>query len=44
MNRDLFWTGMMTRIARTGAVPYNELKKLEVEEFFLIVKDYQLNG
>jgi len=41
MSRDLFWTGTMTRIAKQGAISYNELKRMNIDEFFLILKDYE---
>jgi hypothetical protein len=41
MNRDLFWTSLMTKIASQGAISYNELKRLDIEEFFLLVMDYE---
>jgi hypothetical protein len=44
MSRDLFWTGTMTRIAKQGAVSYEELKRMNVDEFFLILKDYENNA
>jgi len=41
MKRDLFWTGLLTRIAKQGAISYTELKGLPIEEFFLLVMDYE---
>lgn len=41
MKRDLFWTGLLTRIAKQGAITYMELKKLPVDEFFLLVMEYE---
>ena len=41
MKRDLFWTGLLTRIAQRGAISYTELKKLPVDEFFLLVMEYE---
>ncbi len=41
MKRDLFWTGLLTRIAKQGAVSYMELKQLPVDEFFLLVMEYE---
>lgn len=41
MNRDLFWTGMLTRLAREGAISYNELKRLPIDEFFLVYSEYE---
>lgn len=41
MKRDMFWTGLLTRIAQRGAVSYMELKHLPVEEFFLLVMEYE---
>ena len=41
MKRDLFWTGLLTRIAQRGAVSYMELKWLPIEEFFLLVMEYE---
>ena len=40
MKRDLFWTSLITRIAEKGAVSYNDLKHMDIEEFFLIVLNY----
>lgn len=37
----MFWTGLLTRIAQRGAVSYMELKELPVEEFFLLVMEYE---
>ena len=39
MNRDLFWTGLLTRIAKQGAISYNELKYLPIDEFFMLVME-----
>jgi len=41
MNRDLFWTSLLTGIAKQGAVSYMELKQLPVDEFFLLVMEYE---
>lgn len=41
MKRDLFWAGLLTRIARQGAISYNELKLLDVSEFFILVMEYE---
>ena len=41
MRRDLYWTNLLTRIAKAGAHTYSELKQIDVEEFFLIVMDYE---
>ena len=41
MKRDLFWAGLLTRIAKQGAISYNELKKLPIDEFFILVMDYE---
>jgi len=41
MKRDLFWTGLLTRIAQRGAVSYMELKGIPIEEFFLLVMEYE---
>lgn len=41
MKRDLFWTGLLTRIAQRGAVSYMELKHLPIDEFFLLVMEYE---
>ena len=41
MKRDLFWTGLLTRIAKQGAISYMDLKKLPVDEFFLLVMEYE---
>jgi len=41
MKRDLFWTNILTKIARQGAISYNELKRLDISEFFLLVMDYE---
>jgi len=41
MKRDLFWTGLLTRIAQQGAISYTDLKKLPVDEFFLLVMEYE---
>jgi len=41
MKRDMFWTGLLTRIAKQGAVSYIELKQLPVDEFFLLVMEYE---
>jgi len=41
MKRDLFWTSLLTGIAKQGAVSYMELKKLPVDEFFLLVMEYE---
>ena len=41
MKRDLFWTGLLTRIAKQGAVSYMELKHLPIDEFFLLVMEYE---
>jgi len=41
MKRDLFWTGLLTRIAKQGAVSYIELKHLPIGEFFLLVMEYE---
>jgi len=41
MKRDLFWTGLLTRIAKQGAITYVDLKLLSVDEFFLIVMEYE---
>jgi len=41
MKRDLFWTSLLTRIARQGAVSYMELKRLPIEEFFILVMEYE---
>ena len=41
MKRDLFWAGLLTRIAKQGAIGYMDLKKLPVDEFFLLVMEYE---
>ena len=41
MKRDLFWAGLLTRIAKQGAISYMDLKKLPVDEFFLLVMEYE---
>ena len=41
MKRDLFWAGLLTRIAKQGAINYMDLKKLPVDEFFLLVMEYE---
>ena len=41
MKRDLFWAGLLTRIAQRGAVSYKELKELPIGEFFLLVMEYE---
>ena len=41
MKRDLFWAGLLTRIARQGAVSYVELKGLPIDEFFILVMEYE---
>lgn len=41
MKRDLFWTGLLTRIAKQGAISYMELKKVPIEEFFILVMEYE---
>jgi len=41
MKRDLFWSGLLTRIAQRGALSYIELKGLPIEEFFLLVMEYE---
>lgn len=41
MKRDLFWSGLLTRIARQGAISYIELKGLPVDEFFILYMDYE---
>jgi len=41
MSRDLFWTGLMNRIAQQGAISYLELKGLPIDEFFILVMDYE---
>jgi len=41
MKRDLFWAGLLTNIARQGAITYMDLKYLPIEEFFLIVMQYE---
>jgi len=41
MKRDLFWTSLLTRIAKQGAITYMDLKYLPVDEFFLLVMEYE---
>lgn len=41
MERDLFWTNLLRRIAKQGSESYNDLKYMDIEEFFLIVIDYE---
>jgi len=41
MKQDMFWTGLLTRMAKQGAITYTELKRLPVEEFFLLVMEYE---
>ena len=41
MKRDLFWAGLLTRIAKQGAVSYVELKGLPIDEFFILVMEYE---
>ena len=41
MKRDLFWAGLLTRIAKQGAISYMDLKGLPVDEFFLLVMEYE---
>lgn len=41
MERDLFWTNLIRRIARQGSESYNDLKRMNIEEFFLVVMDYE---
>jgi len=41
MKRDLFWAGLLTRIATPGAVSYIELKGLPIDEFFILVMEYE---
>lgn len=41
MKRDLFWTSLLTRIAKQGAITYMDLKHLQVDEFFLLVMEYE---
>ena len=41
MKRDLFWTGLLTRIAKQGAISYTDLKLLPIDEFFLLVMEYE---
>ena len=41
MKRDLFWAGLLTRIAKQGAISYMDLKRLPVDEFFLLVMEYE---
>ena len=41
MKRDLFWTGLLNRIAKQGAITYMDLKHLPVDEFFLLVMEYE---
>ena len=41
MKRDLFWAGLLTNIAKQGAISYMDLKKLPVDEFFLLVMQYE---
>jgi len=40
MRRDLDWTSTLTRIAKQGALTYNDLKRLPIDEFFLVYTDY----
>ena len=37
----MFWSGLMTRIARQGAISYMELKTIPIEEFFILVMEYE---
>jgi hypothetical protein len=41
MKRDLFWTGLLTRVARQGAISYVDLKKLPIDEFLLLYMEYE---
>ena len=41
MKRDLFWAGLLTRIAQRGAISYMDLKGLPIGEFFLLVMEYE---
>jgi len=34
---DLFWTDLLLKLAKTGAMSFEELKKLDVYEFFLVL-------
>ena len=37
---DLFWTNILTSLAKSEPLSYLELKGLNVEEFFLILTNY----
>ena len=41
MKRDLFWADIITRVAQNSAITYTEAKKLEVDEFFVLVTNYE---
>lgn len=41
MKRDIFWAGLLNRIARQGAIGYTELKGLPIDEFFILVMEFE---
>ena len=41
MKRDLFWADIITRVAQNSAMTYTEAKKLDIDEFFVIVTNYE---
>lgn len=41
MKRDLFWAGLLTRMAKQGAISYLELKGLPIDEFFILVMEFE---
>jgi len=41
MKRDLFWADIITRVAQGSAMTYGECKRLDVDEFFVLLMNYE---
>ncbi|HCC71263.1 MAG TPA: hypothetical protein DEQ09_08955 [Bacteroidales bacterium] len=41
MKRDLFWADIITRVAQNSAMTYGECKRLDIDEFFVLLMNYE---
>ena len=38
---DLFWSNLMTMVAKTGSLSYAEISALDIYEFFLVITNLE---
>jgi hypothetical protein len=41
LDLDLFWSEISANVSKTGTLSYNEIKKLDIYEFFLLLTNLE---